>query len=246
MRTPLLLTALGAAAVVGYSLAPRLINSLYGTDASTAEVASPTVGSDVPMATNAPAPAPYVVPSLPRMAHGMKAPSLPATRPLGAGTRKAPASSRPVSKFRSSSKPWRGLEASNDRAPAFRKTASENKTHVTMRQLGLNPSSTDKAATRRRSTQAFLPATNADLMAHRWVKELSGPAAHVSMTSKHRRGACDPTDAGCQRPEAPKDINVTGVVVKTERLGAGLENAPLDGEFATGNYAEHTPAVYVK
>lgn len=77
----------------------------------------------------------------------------------------------------------------------------------------------------------------------RWIDDLSG--AKVRFSKKSMNDACAQEYSNCERPEAPKDISVAGVVVKTERLVKQPKD-PLDGSVQQGNYIDHTPAVYVE
>ena len=63
------------------------------------------------------------------------------------------------------------------------------------------------------------------------------------MGIKPRAGEC--ASAGCERQASQRDISLTGVVVKTERLASHPER-PLGGQVRAGNYMEATPAVYVE
>jgi hypothetical protein len=73
----------------------------------------------------------------------------------------------------------------------------------------------------------------------RWIDDLSGPRARLSMGKESSRGCPD-----CERAPAPKDMSLVGVVVESEEL-IKHPTAPLHGDVRQGHYKDKTPAVYV-
>jgi hypothetical protein len=83
-----------------------------------------------------------------------------------------------------------------------------------------------------------------DPKAQRWIKELSGARARVSMSKSRQDTSCRPGQP-CERPETPKDIRLVGIRVKAERLVESPSEA-VEGRLQRGHYAEGTPALYVE
>jgi hypothetical protein len=235
MRKQVLAATLATAALVGYLYAPQVIESLYGdaaleSAAPKTEVLEPT-GID-PRATpggdqaavNAgltnlkDSVAPAAVPTRPKLA--------PRAEP-----RETPkAKQRPSRRTRRLGSDERGDEQS------------------ALRALGIVPAAKKDDLARQVDEPKLRPITAKDLanpMSSRWVNDLSGPEAKLDMGVEKVDGGCKTAARGCERPEAPKDINVAGVVVRTERL-VRKPTAPLQGKVATGHYADHTPAVFVE
>lgn len=77
----------------------------------------------------------------------------------------------------------------------------------------------------------------------RWIKELSGARARVSMSRSRQDTSCRPGQP-CDRPEAPRDIRLVGLRVKAERLVESPSEA-VEGRLKRGHFAEGTPALYV-
>jgi hypothetical protein len=78
----------------------------------------------------------------------------------------------------------------------------------------------------------------------RWIDDLSGPKARLSMGKARQDDGCSIRNA-CERKPAPKDISLVGVVVKSDKL-LKRPRQPLEGRVMQGNYVDETPAVYVE
>lgn len=78
----------------------------------------------------------------------------------------------------------------------------------------------------------------------RWIPELSGARAKLSMGKTRNDDGCSIRNA-CERKPAPTDISLAGVVIKNDKL-LKHPTAPVDGRVMRGNYVDETPAVYVE
>lgn len=83
------------------------------------------------------------------------------------------------------------------------------------------------------------------IMAKRWVKDVSGPNARLTVYKNSSPNGCRVRTELCSERRRSQDAAITGVVVATDKLSAH-PSEPLEGRIKAGHYAEATPAVYVK
>ncbi len=216
MRTLLFLAFMAGFATLGYIYAPRLIEDNYRpTEESGAAPA--TTESGVAMAS--PTPMQSSVKEITRQAP--EAPKAQKSQPAPKAKGKAHKRS-----------------ASVDSGEPLDRIASNDVERVT----GLRPLNGEIKNVAEVETKPVLPRKQEALKA-RWIDELSG--AKVRFNKKRTNDGCADSYSNCERPAAPRDISVAGVVVKTERL-VKEPKQPLDGNIEQGNYIDHTPAVYVE
>jgi hypothetical protein len=104
---------------------------------------------------------------------------------------------------------------------------------------GLTPATADRDA--QVPAPAAAEAANGTVK-DRWINELSGTNAHITMGVAPTPDGCMPVGGGCERPEQTQDVSLAGVVAKTN----GFKVRPLAGELAEGSYDKHLPAIYLK
>jgi len=83
-----------------------------------------------------------------------------------------------------------------------------------------------------------------DPMKDRWVNDVSGPNAQVAFEKFRHAENCQLAGT-CEREDAPKDVNLAGVVVDSDQLRRPADSM-LDGRLKRGHYVKKTPAVYLK
>jgi hypothetical protein len=211
-------SSLAAVAAVGYLLLPGSETSVTEPTATAAvrEPAAPAP-ADIPRASSA-------APARPRL-------EAPAQRVAQRGVRASERrSAEPAKPVRPSEHPRVDREPSMQEVtgltPAERKDQFETRNAVVV--------SADPARQPKAQPNLGNP------LDERWIDDLSGPRARLSM-GKESVGGC----AACDRAPAPKDMSLVGVVVESEELIKHPEQ-PLTGEVKRGHYKDHTPAVYVK
>ncbi len=218
MRTLLFLAFMAGFATLGYIYAPRLIEDNYRpTDESGAQVAQPEKGG---VAMASPVPMQTSVKEITRQ---------PPEAPRAVKRQPAP---------QTKSKKQKRSAAADSGEPLDR-IGSKDVERVT----GLRPLNGEVKNVAEVEKRPALPRKQEPLKS-RWIDDLSGAKVRFE---KNRTGSdgCEQSYSNCERPDAPKDISVAGVVVKTERL-AKEPKRPLDGNVEQGNYIDHTPAVYVE
>lgn len=77
----------------------------------------------------------------------------------------------------------------------------------------------------------------------RWVKELSGRNANLSMQKNALDRRC--ADTTCERQKVSEDIKVAGVQLKTEAI-AENKQIRMKGALKRGHFAEGTPVIYME
>lgn len=148
----------------------------------------------------------------------------------------------------------RRAEAPKTKKPKARALHHKRRTaaveRAELRKMGLEPAAADNVSRDEiASAQGLVPArpSNKSIvspMSGRWIDGLSGPKARLDMGVK-TKGGCADAYSHCERPAAPSDINVAGIVVRPETI-VRHPDEPFSGRVRRGNYIDATPAVYVE
>lgn len=220
MRTLLFLAFMAGFATLGYVFAPRLIEDNYRNGEESGQAAPSARDGGVAFAS------PTAM-----------------TESVKEITRQAPeapkAMKQPAPQPKSKAKKLQKTSAAAESGDALDRVDAKDVERVT----GLRPLHGEvKTAAYAEDVKSVVKLKQEPLKS-RWIDDLSG--AKVRFNKKRTNDACAEAYSNCERPEAPKDISVAGVVVKTKRL-MDQPKQPLDGKIEQGNYVDKTPAVYVE
>ncbi len=226
MRNLLLLVMLATVATLGYMYAPQLIDENYRPS----DGPQPTSGSGLPeegVAQAAPAPMQASAREITR-----QAPEPRAAAKTSRSSERAPKQKKSKAHRASSD----GSAMNDDQMD---QVSSDDVERVTGLKVDLSPPKVAAAEPVQKQVR------RQEAPKSRWIEDLSGQRVRIEMGKKSNEDACAAAYANCERPNAPKDISVAGVVVKTQKLVADPTTS-LDGQVRQGNYVDGTPAVYVK
>lgn len=222
MRTFVVFSMFALVATLGYMFGPELIEAYDEREALVAESQVVAVVQDANQADGA------TFETKRDGGAGIRA-SLTHLRQSVAGVAKKPKPSHEKAKAKA-------------RPAAKRRTAQAERDEL--RRLGLTPALADSKVAETGKSPSARRAVYSP-MAHRWIDDLSGPKARMDMGLKSRRDGCADAYSHCERPAAPRDIAVAGVVVRSETI-VRRPTEPLKGRVRQGHYIEATPAVYVE